>query len=199
MFMGPLEASLPWSSKGLEGARKFLDRVWRFYHQEEYTSKFRDTNTHELDKIYHQTVKKVTSDFDSLNFNTAIAQMMTFLNEAYKANSIYRPYMEGFVKLLYPIVPHIGEELWSDLGYQGTITFEAWPTYDESMLASESLSLVVQVNGKLRDKLEVPVDASKEEIISEALALEKIISFTTGHDIVKTIYVPKKLVNIVIK
>ena len=199
MFMGPLEASLPWSSKGLEGARKFLDRVWRFYHQDEYTSKFSDTNTHELDKMYHQTVKKVTSDFDSLNFNTAIAQMMTFLNEAYKANSIYRPYMEGFVKLLYPIVPHIGEELWSDLGHEGTITFEAWPTYDESMLASESLSLVVQVNGKLRDKLEVPVDASKEEIISKALALEKIISFTTGHEIVKTIYVPKKLVNIVIK
>ncbi|MDE7106205.1 MAG: leucine--tRNA ligase [Anaeroplasmataceae bacterium] len=199
MFMGPLEASLPWSSKGLEGARKFLERVWRFYHQEEYTSKFSDTNTHELDKIYHQTVKKVTSDFDSLNFNTAIAQMMTFLNEAYKANSIYRPYMEGFVKLLYPIVPHIGEELWSDLGHEGTITFEAWPTYDESMLASESLSLVVQVNGKLRDKLDVPVDASKEEIISKALALEKIISFTTGHEIVKTIYVPKKLVNIVIK
>ncbi|MDE5546517.1 MAG: leucine--tRNA ligase [Anaeroplasmataceae bacterium] len=199
MFMGPLEASLPWSSKGLEGARKFLDRVWRFYHQEEYTSKFSDTNTHELDKMYHQTVKKVTSDFDSLNFNTAIAQMMTFLNEAYKANSIYRPYMEGFVKLLYPICPHIGEELWSDLGHEGTITFEAWPTYDESMLASESLSLVVQVNGKLRDKLEVPVDASKEEIISKALALEKIISFTNGHEIVKTIYVPKKLVNIVIK
>ncbi|MDE6656013.1 MAG: leucine--tRNA ligase, partial [Anaeroplasmataceae bacterium] len=199
MFMGPLEASLPWSSKGLEGARKFLDRVWRFYHQEEYISKFSDTNTHELDKIYHQTVKKVTSDFDSLNFNTAIAQMMTFLNEAYKANSIYRPYMESFVKLLYPIVPHIGEELWSDLGHEGTITFEAWPTYDEAMLASESLSLVVQVNGKLRDKLEVPVDASKDEIISKALALEKIISFTTGHEVIKTIYVPKKLVNIVIK
>lgn len=199
MFMGPLEASLPWSSKGLEGARKFLDRVWRFYHQEEYCSKFSDTNTHELDKSYHQTVKKVTSDFDSLNFNTAIAQMMTFLNEAYKANSIYRPYMENFVKLLYPICPHIGEELWSDLGHEGTITFEAWPTYDEAMLASESLSLVVQVNGKLRDKLEVPVDASKEEIILKALALEKIIGFTTGHEIVKTIYVPKKLVNIVIK
>ncbi|MCM1557690.1 MAG: leucine--tRNA ligase [Anaeroplasma bactoclasticum] len=199
MFMGPLEASLPWSSKGLEGARKFLDRVWRFYHQEEYTSKFSDINSHELDKIYHQTVKKVTLDFDSLNFNTAIAQMMTFLNEAYKANSIYHPYMEGFVKLLYPICPHIGEELWSDLGHKDTITFEEWPTYDESKLASKSLSLVVQVNGKLRDKLEVSFDATKEDIISQALALEKIISYTTGREIVKMIYIPAKLVNIVVK
>ena len=125
--------------------------------------------------------------------------MMTFINEVYKANSIYRPYMESFVKLLYPICPHIGEELWSDLGHKGTITFEAWPTYDESKLASESLSLVVQVNGKLRDKLEVPVDATKEEIISKALSLEKIVSYTTGHEVVKTIYVPARLVNIVIK
>lgn len=199
MFMGPLEASLPWSPKGLEGARKFLDRVWRLYHQEEYLTKFSDVNSYELDKIYHQTVKKVSGDFDSLNFNTAIAQMMTFINEVYKANSIYRPYMESFVKLLYPICPHIGEELWSDLGHKGTITFEAWPTYDESKLTSESLSLVVQVNGKLRDKLEVPVDATKEEIISQALALEKIMSYTTGHEIVKTIYVPARLVNIVVK
>ena len=199
MFMGPLEASLPWSNKGLEGARKFLDRVWRFYHQEEYLSKFSLENSKELDKIYHQTVKKVSADFDSLNFNTAIAQMMTFLNEAYKANSIYIPYMEGFVKMLYPICPHIGEELWQDLGHNHTIAFEEWPTFDEAKLALEQLTLVVQINGKIRDKLEVNVDATKEQIIESALELDKIKAFTDGHEIVKTIYVPKKLINIVMK
>ncbi len=199
MFMGPLEASLPWSSKGLEGARKFLDRIWRFYHQDEYVSKFSDENSKELEKIYHQTVKKVSTDYDSLNFNTAIAQLMTFLNEAYKANSVYKPYMESFVKMIYPICPHIAEELWSDLGHNNTITFEAWPTYDESKLSADSLSLVIQINGKLKDKLEVPVGMSKEDIINEALNLEKIKNLTLGLEIVKTIYVPNKLVNIVVK
>ena len=181
MFMGPLEASLPWSNKGLEGARKFLDRAWRFYHQEEYLSKFSLENSKELDKIYHQTVKKVSADFDSLNFNTAIAQMMTFLNEAYKANSIYIPYMEGFVKMLYPICPHIGEELWQDLGHNHTIAFEEWPTFDEAKLALEQLTLVVQINGKLRDKLEVNVDATKEQIIESALELDKIKEIGRAH------------------
>ncbi len=199
MFMGPLEASLPWSSKGLEGARKFLDRVWRLYHQEEYTSKFSNTNTGELDKVFHKTVKKVTTDYDNLGFNTAIAQMMTFINEVYKAESIYYPYMESFVKLLYPICPHFGEELWSDLGHNTTITYEAWPTYDESKLAADVISLVVQVNGKLRDKLEVALDTSKEDILSAALNLNKIKGMLEGHEVIKTIYVPNRLVNIVMK
>ncbi len=199
MFMGPLEASLPWSSKGLEGARKFLDRIWRFYHQDEYVLKFSDENSKELEKIYHQTVKKVSSDYDSLNFNTAIAQLMTFLNEAYKANSIYKPYMEAFVKMIYPICPHIAEELWSDLGHNNTITFEAWPTYDESKLTADSLNLVIQINGKLKDKLEVPMGTEKDDIINMALNLEKIKNLTLGLEIVKTIYVPNKLVNIVVK
>ncbi len=199
MFMGPLEASLPWSTKGLEGARKFLDRVWRFYANEEYSSKFSDTNDGSLDKIYHQTVKKVSADFDKLNFNTGIAQMMTFLNEAYKANSIYRPYAEGFIKLLSPIVPHLGEEIWEMLGHNTTIAYEAWPTYDEAKLASDVICLIVQVNGKLRDRIEVDANASDEVIKELALASQRVKAFTDGHTVVKTIVVPKKLVNIVVR
>ena len=199
MFMGPLEASLPWSTKGLEGARKFLDRVWRFYANEEYASKFTDVNDGSLDKIYHQTVKKVSADFDKLNFNTGIAQMMTFLNEAYKANSIYRPYAEGFIKLLSPIVPHLGEEIWEMLGHDTTIAYEAWPTYDEAKLASDTICLIVQVNGKLRDRIEVDANASDDTIKELALASQKVKAFTDGHMIVKTIVVPKKLVNIVVR
>ncbi|MDE5715592.1 MAG: leucine--tRNA ligase [Anaeroplasmataceae bacterium] len=199
MFMGPLEASLPWSNKGLEGARRFLDRVWRLYTQEEYTKKFTKENDGKLDKVYHYTVKKVSSDFDSLNFNTAIAQMMIFLNDAYKAESLYQEYMEGFVKLLYPICPHLGEELWQMLGYQDTITFAAWPVYDEDKLVNEMVNLVIQVNGKLRDKLEVMPTLSQEEIIQLALASDRIKPYIEGHEIVKTIVVPKRLVNIVVK
>ena len=199
MFMGPLEASLPWNAKGLEGSRKFLDRVWRFYNSEEYQARFTDENDGSLDKVYNQTVKKVTNDYDNLAFNTAIAQMMIFMNDAYKAEKVYRPYMEGFVKLLSPICPHIAEEIWQDLGHEGTIAYESWPTYDESKLTSDTLNLVVQVNGKLRDKIEVAVDADNDSIIATALASEKVKAFTDGHQIIKTIVVPKKLVNIVVK
>ena len=121
------------------------------------------------------------------------------MNEAYKAEKVYRPYMEGFIKLLSPICPHIAEEIWTDLGHEGTIAYEAWPTYDESKLVSDTLGLVVQVNGKLRDKIEVAADADNDSIISTALASEKVKAFTEGHQIIKTIVVPKKLVNIVVR
>lgn len=199
MFMGPLEASLPWSSNGLEGARKFLDRVWRYYNSEEYTSKWVDENDGTLDRIYHQTVKKVSNDYDHLRFNTAIAQLMVFLNEAYKAEKVYRPYIEGFVQLLSPVCPHLGEELWAVLGHKETIAYSAWPLYDESKLVSETVLMVVQVNGKLRDKMEVPVDASEETVIDQALKSDKIQSFLSGHTLLKTIVVAKKLVNFVIR
>lgn len=199
MFMGPLEASLPWSSNGLEGARKFLDRVWRYYNSEEYTSKWVEENDGTLDRIYHQTVKKVSNDYDHLRFNTAIAQLMVFLNEAYKAGKVYRPYIEGFVQLLSPVCPHLGEELWAVLGHKETIAYSAWPLYDESKLVSETVLMVVQVNGKLRDKMEVPVDASEETVIDQALKSDKIQSFLSGHTLLKTIVVAKKLVNFVIR
>ena len=199
MFMGPLEASLPWSSNGLEGARKFLDRVWRYYNSEEYTSKWVEENDGTLDRIYHQTVKKVSNDYDHLRFNTAIAQLMVFLNEAYKAGKVYRPYIEGFVQLLSPVCPHLGEELWAVLGHKETIAYSAWPLYDESKLVSETVLMVVQVNGKLRDKMEVPVDASEETVIDQALKSDKIQSSLSGHTLLNTIVVAKKLVNFVIR
>lgn len=199
MFMGPLEASLPWNNQGLEGARKFLDRVWRLYHAPDYQAKWTDQNDGSLDRVFAQTVKKVSQDFDQLHFNTAIAQMMVFINEVYKANTVYKPYMLDFVKLIYPICPHFGEELWADLGHEATITFESWPTYDEAKLTLDCISLVIQVNGKIRDKLEVPLDASKEEIIRQALELERIKLYTDGKELVKTIVVPNKLVNIVVR
>lgn len=199
MFMGPLEASLPWNNQGLEGARKFLDRVWRCYHASEYQAKWTSENDGSLDRVFAQTVKKVSSDFDQLHFNTAIAQMMVFINEVYKASSVYEPYMHDFVKLIYPICPHFGEEIWADLGHLESITYERWPTYDESKLALESISLVIQINGKIRDKLVVCPEASKEDIIKQAFLLERVKLYTDGKEIVKTIVVPNKLVNIVVR
>ena len=199
MFMGPLEAALPWSPKGLEGARKFLDRVWRFYTVEDYTSKFKETNNGSLDKVFNQTLKKINNDYDSLNFNTAIAQLMIFMNEAYKADEIYIKYAEDFIKMLSPICPHICEEIWEMLGHNETIAYAEWPKLDESKLASETATIVVQVNGKLRDKLELPVSLSKEEVEQAALASEKVQANIAGMNVVKIIVVPKKLVNIVAK
>ena len=200
MFMGPLEAAKPWSTKGLEGARKFLDRVWRLVMADEYRSKFTDTNDKSLEKIYHQTVKKVTNDYESYNFNTAISQMMIFVNDAYKANTLYKEYIEGLVKMLSPIAPHVCEEMWESLGHTSTIAYEAWPQYNEELTKDNEITYAVSVNGKLRDT--ILVDASvtdKDEILKQALQSEKVQSFVNGHEIIKTIVVLKKIVNIVIK
>ena len=199
MFMGPLEASLPWSSKGLEGSRKFLDRVFRFITSEEYTNKFTSEYDSTLEVIYNQTVKKVTNDFDSLNFNTAISQMMIFMNEAYKADKVYIGFVEGFVKMLSCITPHLGEELWQILGHDKTIAFEPWPTYDEAKTVLNEVTIVVQVNGKVRDKLIVPMNSSADSIKELAHKSERIMAYTAGKEIVKEIVVPNKLYNIVVK
>ena len=171
MFMGPLDAAIAWSENGLDGSRRFLDRVWRLIVTEDGTlnNKIVDSNDKSLDKVYNQTVKKVTEDFNALSFNTAISQLMVFINDCYKANEIYKPYIEGFVKMLAPIAPHIGEELWSKLGHNETITYQPWPTFDESLLVDEEVEIVVQVNGKVRAKLNIPKDLSKEEMQDLAL------------------------------
>ena len=201
MFMGPLDASIAWSENGLDGSRRFLDRVWRLLINEDGTlsSKVNDTNDKSLDKVYNQTVKKVTEDFETLNFNTAISQLMVFINECYKVDSIYKPYVEGFVKMLAPIAPHIGEELWNRLGNNDTITYQPWPTYDESLLVDSEVEIVVQVNGKVRAKLQIPKDLSKEEIQDLALEDENVKLSIEGKEIKKVIAVPQKLVNIVAK
>ncbi|PEC85255.1 leucine--tRNA ligase [Bacillus cereus] len=197
MFMGPLDASIAWSENGLDGARRFLDRVWRLFIQDngELSEKITDAPNKELEKAYHQTVKKVTEDYAELRFNTAISQMMVFINDAYKAETLPKEYVEGFVKMIAPVAPHIGEELWSKLGYNETITYASWPTFDESKLVEDEVEIVVQVMGKVRAKLTMSKDASKEEM--EQLALEAIQDQIEGKTVRKVVVVPGKLVNVV--
>ena len=196
MFMGPLEADKPWSKKGVEGARRFLDRVYRLYTEE---NKIKDEANSNLDKIYNQTVKKVTEDYETLNFNTAISAMMIFVNAVYKEEVFPKEYALGFVKLLNPIAPYITEELWNLLGNNDTVAYEPWPTYDASKIVDETYTMIVQVNGKVRGKIEVSTDASNEEMENLAKNHENVIKNIEGKEIVKVIVVPKKLVNIVIK
>ncbi|MGD6833455.1 leucine--tRNA ligase [Sutcliffiella halmapala] len=200
MFMGPLEASIAWSTNGLDGSRRFLDRVWRLFVEEngKLSSKVVElTEEDTLEKTYHATVKKVTEDYEGLRFNTAISQMMVFINDAYKADVIPKEYVEGFVKLLSPVCPHIAEELWEKLGHEGTITYEAWPVYDETKLVEDEVEIVVQVNGKLKAKLYVPADATREKMEEIALADETVKESIEGKTVRKVIAVPGKLVNIV--
>ena len=199
--MGTLDAAIAWSENGLDGSRRFLDRVWRLFINEDgsLSNKIVENNDNSLDKVYNQTVKKVTEDFDTLNFNTAISQLMVFINDCYKANNIYKPYVEGFVKMLAPIAPHVSEELWQRLGNQETITYQPWPTYNASLLVDDEIEIVVQVNGKVRAKINIPKDLSKEDMQELALQNENVKLSIEGKEIKKVIAVPQKLVNIVAK
>ncbi|WP_125772323.1 leucine--tRNA ligase [Companilactobacillus furfuricola] len=204
MFMGPLDASISWSEDGLAGANKFLERVWRLFINNDDDNTVRDDfltadNNGKLDKVYNETVKKVTEDLESLHFNTAISQMMVFVNEANKQDTMPKEYAEGLVKMLAPIAPHMMEELWNKFGHDESITYAAWPTFDESKLVSDTVEMIIQVNGRLRDKLELPVDTDKEKIKELALSDEKVQKFLDGKDVVKVIVVPNKIVNIVVK
>ena len=196
MFMGPLEADKPWSKTGVEGARRFLDRVYRLFTEE---NKIKDESNSNLEKVYHQTVKKVTLDYESLNFNTAISQLMIFVNAVYKEDVFPKEYALGFVKLLNPVCPYITEELWHFLGNNETIAYESWPTYDEEKTKEDMFTMIVQVNGKVRGKIEVSMDTTKEEMETLSKELENVKKYIEGKEIVKIITVPKKLVNIVIK
>jgi len=202
MFMGPLDASIAWSTKGLDGSRRFIDRVYRLFVNEsgELSDKIVDTSkATSMERVYHQTVKKVTEDYEGLRFNTGISQLMVFINEAYKADVLPKKYMEDFVKMLSPITPHIAEELWEKLGHSETLTYEAWPTYDESKLVDDEVEIVLQVNGKNKEKLLIASDATKEQMEELAMANEVIKELIEGKTIVKMIAVPGKLVNIVIR
>ncbi|MUO34041.1 leucine--tRNA ligase [Enterococcus gallinarum] len=199
MFMGPLDASIAWNENGLEGSRKFLDRVWRLIVDENGKMRDRITtfNDGKLSKVYNQTVKKVTEDFEQLHFNTAISQLMVFVNEAYKADALPYEYVAGFVQLLAPIAPHIGEELWAILGNKEGISYVPWPTYDESALVEDEIEVVFQVNGKVRAKAKVPADADKATLEQLAQSNELVKEQLNGKTIRKVIVVPNKLVNIV--
>ncbi len=199
MFMGPLEASKPWSTEGINGSKRWLDRVWRLMIDDNNHLRDRVTmiNDGQLDKIYNQTVKTVSEDLEAMRFNVAISQLMVFVNEAYKVDSLPLIYMEGFVKLISPIVPHIAEELWSLMGHDDTIAYAKWPTYDAKQLVEDVVEMVVQVNGKVRAHLKVAKDAAKDDIEAQALADDTVKTHTDGKTIRKVIVVPGKLVNIV--
>lgn len=196
MFMGPLEASKPWSETGVDGSRRWLDRVYRLALE---SNKISHENDHSLDYIYHATVKKVTEDYESLGFNTAISQMMIFVNEAYKAKTVYIDYLEGLIKMLSCITPHVCEEIWQQLGHDQTLAYEPWPTYDEGKLVVSEVEMVIQVNGKLRGKMTVEKDLDNEIVQEKALSIDNVKIHIEGKNIVKVIVVKNKLVNIVVK
>ncbi|MEK5363029.1 leucine--tRNA ligase [Peribacillus castrilensis] len=200
MFMGPLDASIAWSTNGLDGSRRFLDRIWRLLVNDDgtITDKMTETDdTGKLEKVYHQTVKKVTENYEELKFNTAISQLMVFINDAYKADSLPKVYIEGFVKLLAPVAPHIAEELWSKLGHSESITYGTWPAFDEAKLVDNEVEIVIQINGKVKAKLMVPTDTTREKLEEIAMGDDSIKEQIDGKTVRKVISVPGKLVNIV--
>lgn len=201
MFMGPLEESVPWDEKGLHGSNKWVQRVWRLLmddnnHLRDRVSTYNDGK---LTKVYNQTVKKVTDDFERMHFNTAISQLMVFVNEAYKVDNLPLEYMEGFVKMIAPLMPHLAEELWSQFNESETITYQPWPTYDEKALVEDEVEMIVQVNGKVRAKIKMAKDADNKDVEDAALANEHVHSFVDGKDVKKVIVIPNRIVNIVVK
>ena len=200
MFMGPLTQSKPWSEEGITGSRRWLDRVWRLLIDDDGQLRDRVTtvNSGELDKIYHQTVKKVTEDLENMRFNTAISQMMVFVNDAYKADSLYLDYMTGFVQLLAPFAPHLSEELWVRLGQEASISYVAWPTYDPAQLVEDTVEIIFQVNGKVRGKAIVARDIDQDGMIAAAKADDNVQKFIADQTIRKVIAIPGKFVNIVV-
>ncbi|HFU3866856.1 TPA: leucine--tRNA ligase [Streptococcus suis] len=196
MFMGPLDASIAWSEEGLEGSRKFLDRIYRLLTTKEIVV----DNSGALDKVYNETVKTVTEHIEDLKFNTAIAQLMIFINAANKEDKLYVDYAKGFVQLIAPFAPHLAEELWQGLANTGqSISYVAWPSYDESKLVESEVEIVVQIKGKVKARLTVAKDLSPADLEKAALADEKVQAEIAGQTVVKVISVPNKLVNIVTK
>ncbi len=195
MFAGPLADSKPWTTTGLEGSRRFIERVYRLI--ENNLDSLSDENTGELDYIYHFTVKKVSEDYESLSFNTAIAQMMVFVNECYKAKSLYKPYLIGFVKMFGCLCPFVGEELFEMLTGKQGFDYEEWPAYDPTKIVLDEVTISVAVNGKGRDVLKISKNATQEEALAAAKASEKVAKYIAG-DIRKVIYVPGKILNIIV-
>ena len=196
MFMGPLEASKPWSQQGVVGASKFLDRVYRLISNKDNIVLENDGS---LDKIYNQTVKKVTEDYENLSFNTAISQMMIFVNECYRVGKVYREYALGFVKMISCIVPHLGEELWEILGHDKTIAYEKWPEYDESKIVEDTKEIAVQVNGKVRGTISIMANEDEESIKEKALNCPNVVKHLEGLKIEKILVIKNRIVTIVAK
>ena len=217
MFMGPIDSAKPWDPNGIDGSKKFLDRVWRLFVE---SGKVQDVSANDsanngnaenggnsinknayknLEKIYNYTVKKVTNDYENMYFNTAISQMMIFINSASKEDVIPKKYAEGFIKLLNPVAPHITEEIWNRFGHNNTITYEAWPTYDETKLVEDTVEIPVQINGKVRATISISVGASQDDVKNTVHQNSNIQSQIDGKTVVKEIYVKNKIYNIVVK
>ena len=196
MFMGHIDAAKPWDITGIEGTKKFLDRIWRLYVE---SGKISNNHNSNLDKIYNYTVKKVTNDYENMYFNTAISQMMIFINAVYKEETLPIEYAEGFLKLLNPVAPHITEELWNRLNHNKTIAYEKWPEYDESKITENEIEIPVQINGKVKETITIPVDLEEGKVKEIVHENGNIANLTNGKTIVKEIYVKNKIYNIVIK
>ena len=196
MFMGPLESDKPWNSEGVEGAKRFLERIYRLYTSDKITDK-ENTN---LEKVYNQTIKKVTADFESLNFNTAISQMMIFINAVYKESTFPKKMAEDFIKILSPLAPYISEEIWNTvLDHDKTIAYEPWPTYDEEKIVDDKITIGIQINGKLRGSIETKTNEDKQSILDKVYQVDNIQKHIKDKEIVKEIVIPNKIVNIVVK
>ncbi len=193
MFMGPLEVSKPWNSNNVQGAKRFITRVYNFFTE---TDNLVDGNVDELEKIYHKTVKKVTSDFEELAYNTAISQMMIFVNEVYKVGKCSKEYADNFIKMFSCICPHVGEEIWECMGHDETIAFEKWPEYDESKTVDDEIEIAVQINGKAKTTINISKDCDKDTAINKA---KEALGDKLSGNIIKEIYVPGRIVNIVAK
>ena len=203
MFMGPLNKSKPWSTKGLQGCYRFLNKLWSIIVNEngDLSSKIVDKDEEDKDTLFlhHQTIKKLADDIENLHFNTAVSQLMIYCNHLQKCNTISKKLIEELVIISSPFVPHLSEEFWSLLGHSETITYQSWPQFDDNLLQLDKVTVIVQVNGKLRANINIPKDSVEKDVVTEALSIDNVDKYTSDGDIVKTIYVPNRLLNFVVK
>jgi leucyl-tRNA synthetase len=201
MFMGPLEVSKPWSTQGLVGVHRFLEKVWALSEKplvDIDLNTIEDTKLIEIRKLFHKTIKKVSEDTENLCFNTAISQMMIFVNEVSKLTELPKALFSDFVKMLNVYAPHLGEELWEKLGNKASVSQESWPQYNEAFCKDDSVTIIVQVNGKIRDKFETAMNTEKEALEKQALSCSAVQKYLDGNTVKKIIAVPNKIVNIVV-